>query len=174
MTSNFVVGIDPGATGALVKLGCNPNSYLIFRFSKMTRRSVAQSIRQWNDCVAGVEHVHIRTDTPESLGSQTQMVVHRGMLEGWLIAADIPYELVEPKTWQFEFNLGGRFEDYNERKRAHKAKAQELFPDIKVTLDLADALLIALYMHRKTFGGLTGGKTDKPKREARGINWAGI
>lgn len=80
---------------------------------------------------------------------------------------DIPFEFVESKTWQFEFGLGGKHaprgssfeEEYAARKKAHQRKAAELFRNCEVTLDKADALLIALYGWRKLHGELTHGKT---------------
>jgi hypothetical protein len=62
-------------------------------------------------------------------------------------------ELVTPQKWQFHYLKNG----YREllegvqgpaRKRNLRTIAQELFPDVKVTLQNADALLIANYHYQ--------------------------
>lgn len=57
---------------------------------------------------------------------------------------------ITPRKWQAEFGIGpkGKGETQTQFKNRIKAKAVELFPDVKVTLKTADALLIALYGKR--------------------------
>ncbi len=96
------------------------------------------------------------------------------MVEGILIAYDLPYDEITPQVWQREFNLGAKYPTPNARKNAHKLKAKELFPDIsdRITLDVCDALLIAEYGYRRTFGELTYGKNKStPARVGTGIQW---
>ena len=63
-----------------------------------------------------------------------------------LLANNIPFETVSPQKWQKFYNIK---KDKNQSKTQHKnklkAKAQELFPNEKITLKNADALLIAYY-----------------------------
>ena len=60
-----------------------------------------------------------------------------------LLAADIPFDLVAPAKWQGA--LGCRTAG---DKNVSKTKAQQLFPGIKITHAIADALLIAEYGRR--------------------------
>jgi hypothetical protein len=57
-----------------------------------------------------------------------------------LTAAQIPFERVRPAAWQKALGCltGGD-------KNVSKRRAQELFPQLKVTHATADALLIAYY-----------------------------
>jgi hypothetical protein len=70
-----------------------------------------------------------------------------GMIKGMLIAAGISYRLVAPQKWQHFFPV--RPKAKSEKKTAWKnrlkAYAQELYPDVPVTLAAADALLLATY-----------------------------
>ena len=63
-----------------------------------------------------------------------------GHLEMAITAAGIPFTRVRPQIWQKKLNCltGGQ-------KNITKQRAQELFPSIKVTHAIADALLIAKY-----------------------------
>jgi len=63
-----------------------------------------------------------------------------GHLEMALTAAGIPFERVRPQVWQKAMGCMTKGD-----KNVSKRKAQELFPQIKVTHAIADALLIASY-----------------------------
>ena len=63
-----------------------------------------------------------------------------GNLEMALTAARIPFERVRPQVWQKALGCMTKGD-----KNVSKSKAQELFPDRKITHATADALLIAYY-----------------------------
>jgi hypothetical protein len=67
-----------------------------------------------------------------------------GHLEMALTAASISFERVRPQVWQKAMGCMTKGD-----KNVSKRKAQELFPQIKVTHATADALLIAKYGHTK-------------------------
>ncbi len=61
----------------------------------------------------------------------------------------IPFIPVPPVTWQSYLHLAIRGEDYTERKRRFKTVAQSKYPQIKVTLTNADALLLMTFIALK-------------------------
>ena len=67
-----------------------------------------------------------------------------GHLEMALTAASISFERIRPQVWQKAMGCMTKGD-----KNVSKRKAQELFPQIKVTHATADALLIAQYGHTK-------------------------
>jgi hypothetical protein len=73
-----------------------------------------------------------------------------------LTAAGIPFETVVPRTWQGGLKIPGKgkSESKGQFKARLKAKAQQLFPDVSVTLATCDALLLAEYVKRKREGKL--------------------
>lgn len=98
-----------------------------------------------------------------------------GLAVGLLVAAGIPYEEVEPQRWQKALGIPprrkGRLDKVamdtpgetprrigEESKTAFKnrlkARAQQLYPKLKVTHATADALLIATYAMRSREGTL--------------------
>jgi len=66
-----------------------------------------------------------------------------GTLKGILTALHIPFELIRPVDWQRALGCMTKGD-----KNISKTKAQQLFPDIKVTHAKADALLIAEHCRR--------------------------
>jgi hypothetical protein len=77
-----------------------------------------------------------------------------GALRMALTAAGIPFEEVVPGVWQRGLNIPPRkkTEGKTAWKNRLKAKAQQLFPSVKITLATADALLIAEFCRRKHEG----------------------
>ena len=72
---------------------------------------------------------------------------HCGQLEGLLVGMQIPYDAVAPAVWMKAF-IGASIKDKHERKNTIKAKAQQLHPDLKITLKTADAVgILEWYLH---------------------------
>ena len=72
-------------------------------------------------------------------------------IRGVLWALKVQLVMVRPAKWQQFFSLGKRSgcASDTEWKNKLKAEAQRRFPDLKVTLKTADALLICDYAWRQ-------------------------
>jgi len=70
-----------------------------------------------------------------------------GFCQGMLVAARIRFELARPQKWQtaLDCRTGGD-------KNISKARAQALFPGVKVIHANADALLLAEFARRTDLG----------------------
>lgn len=79
-----------------------------------------------------------------------------GVLVGCLTAACIPFEEVNPATWQRALGIPPRkrTETKTQHKNKIKARAQALFPGVKLTLATCDAIMLAEYCRRKNEGRL--------------------
>lgn len=74
-----------------------------------------------------------------------------GFIKGLATGLGLVVEEVTPQQWQKDLGLGNsRGMTKTQWKNKLKAKAQELFPDVKVTLKTADALLIWEWYRRQT------------------------
>jgi|SRR5271154_793730 len=156
------LGIDPGGTGAAVFISPK-RTIQVYRFSKLSWYEVAANIvddTQYFDIQVLIENVHTFGEKgAASKHNDFEFGKNTGIITGIIYAANIPFELINPKTWQYAFSLGGKWaplgsakaKEKTARKRAHQTKAQKLFPDLKVTLDTCDALLIAEYQWRRLF-----------------------
>lgn len=139
----IVVGIDPGANGAAV-----------FRTSVSTEVCSFRN-KSWPEIVSYFERWHYWIDFSfiEAVGAMPRDAKataftfgeNTGIVKGIMHAFDIKFAEVHSQKWQRHFGLGAKYDSKTLRKNAQKQKAQELFPSIKVTLDIADALLIAQY-----------------------------
>ena len=133
------IGIDPGKSGgiAIIADGCEPWAVKM----PETERDIYDTIRalrSWSDrdAVALIERVH---SSPQmGVVSAFTFGSGYGALRMALIAAEIPFTEVTPAVWQK--TQGCRT---NGDKNISKARAQQLFPTLKITHATADALLIA-------------------------------
>lgn len=163
----MIGGCDPGKNGCLSwiddqdVMGC-------LRFKGAKLYDLREDL--WELRISGLKKVYFETvnsrpdDDPYSA---FQFGRNTGNIEGMLWQCGM--ELVYIQKWQLEFGLGG-IKDYAERKRQAKRVAQELFPEIKITLDMADAILIAVYGWRKENGVLTHGrKKDFVSKPGTGV-----
>ena len=141
----IIMGVDPGASGGLAYVG--DQTRLAIAFKSMTL------LEQWNEisrvyCKAYLESVH--SMPRDGVRSAFSFGKSYGNLETLLVAAEIPFERVTPSVWQKEFGLIKRKgETHTQKKNRHKSLAQEMFPSVKVTHAVADALLIAEYGRRQ-------------------------
>jgi Holliday junction resolvasome RuvABC endonuclease subunit len=141
MSENYI-GIDPGQSGGLaVIFGDN------VEVVKMP--PTEQDIWKWflyqskKKCFALIEKVHSMPN--QGVVSTFKFGQGYGVLRMALIASRIPFEEISPMKWQKYLGIPSRHkaESKTEFKNRLKAKSQQLFPKINITLSICDALLIA-------------------------------
>lgn len=155
--TTFVIGIDPGLTGAIALLR---NGELAECFDMPTsgrgqggkqdlnHAEFARILRELPPCTAYVEHVwgYNKGGTPQSSAAGFRLGVSVGAIRQGMASHGFPMELVIPQTWKKAFGLIGTDKD------AARTKAIQLFPTAslarKKDIGRADAILIALYGHR--------------------------
>lgn len=161
-TSRFYYGIDPGASGGLACI----HERLVTVPMPATERDVFEWFRplggrdhEGNEVeFAVIEKVggYTASGGPQPGSAMFKFGQSYGGLRMALIAAGIPFEEVTPQRWQKALGVTprGKEETKTSFKNRLKAKAQQLFPKIKVTLATADAILLAEYCKRSQEGRL--------------------
>lgn len=152
--SQAYIGVDPGQSGGLVIIRHDG------RVSSCQMPKTERDVWNWcynlndTDAIAVIEHVHSMPG--QGVASSFKFGRGYGGLRMALIAANIPFEEVTPQRWQKGLAIPARkkTESKTQFKNRLKAKAQQLFPKVPVTLATADALLIAEYCRRKHEGML--------------------
>ena len=132
-----VLGIDPGKSGGFA-ISCGGKAEA---FDHHTSQEIVAIIKSWAPDKAYLEQVSAFP------GQGVTSCFHFGENYGWwqgvLVSCGIPFERVAPMKWQTKMGCrtGGD-------KNVSKQRAQGLWPKIKVTHAIADALLIAEYGRR--------------------------
>lgn len=150
----IILGIDPGANGAIASLKGNGELSEVVKMPD-TPRDILDYLRQFEGkAVCYLENVG-QGMPGQSSSATAKFARHNGHLEMALLALGIRMVKITPQKWEKFYQLG-RSSEYakNEWKRRLKEKAQELFPMVKVTLVNADALLIARYGLRQEWANV--------------------
>lgn len=143
--ARLYVGVDPGTEGALTVLDESGVLEIVF-FKVVTESDIISFLhdlrRACNGNFFGVlEEVH--SMPRQGVSSTFKFGKAYGFIRGALLAVGVPFDDATPQKWQRELKCltGGD-------KNISKAKAQQLFPGVKVTNKTADSVCIAEYAKR--------------------------
>lgn len=151
---NCVIGVDPGANGGIAIYLPGQNARVAKMPKDMTDlRDFFEYYRDNYKPIIFLEKLSIRpddvmaTDSRANMGKMyriQKMMANYEHLKALAETVGIPYVMVHPLSWQTKLKLRVRGEKMEkaERKHHYQEKAASLYPEIKVTLWNADALLI--------------------------------
>jgi len=140
-----IIGIDPGKSGGIAII--EPNGFVHAINMPVTAADLFDTLNGWPHAHAFVEKVN----AGPKMGSSAAFKFGHGcgMLQMACVAAHVRLEYVTPQKWQRHHGLivsgRGLGQGDTEKKNRNKARAQELFPALRITHAVADALLIAEY-----------------------------
>ena len=144
------IGIDPGKNGGVAVINeiTNHEPVISFRCPK-TPKEMALSLMatipvdvSFDNVRVLIEHVHAMPSN--GVVSMFSFGQNLGHWEGILGAFEFTPEYAGPRTWMQHYDCKPRM-DKKDRKRYLRGLAEELFPNIKMTFNVSDALLIANY-----------------------------
>ena len=154
----MIIGVDPGKSGGIAWHDGERARVVKMPATLQDLWELVDNIRQdsfrhhlWAKTTAYLEQVNAgafasKGDKKRKMGVTSAFTFGNGFghLEMALTAAWIPFVRVSPQKWQGALGCrtGGD-------KNVSKARAQELFPDLKPTHATADALLIMEYGRRQ-------------------------
>lgn len=148
----IILGIDPGMSGGIASLVETDSRWNADAVAMLpTERDIADYFwklymdGQESGIFAFIERVHAMPK--QGVSSTFKFGTNYGFLRGCLVTTGIPFEEVTPQGWQ---KLMGCMTGGD--KNVSKAKAQQLFPELRITHAIADALLIAEYGRRVRHG----------------------
>ena len=144
------IGIDPGISGGVAAIRHNADGS-----KDVMSHKYPKSIEDLSTIISlfsedtDPENVSIVLEQVSSMPRQGvksvfTFGVNYGIWMGVLETMEMSYLKIRPKLWQSKFDIPKNI-DYRSRKNYLKGVAKRLFPSIKVTLYVADALLIAKY-----------------------------
>tara|TARA_R100001129_G_scaffold65571_1_gene44768 strand:- start:4400 stop:4846 length:447 start_codon:yes stop_codon:yes gene_type:complete len=135
------LGIDPGKSGGVAVV--NAEGGMAWKIPD-TERDLWELLKKQQPSVTFgiIEKVH---SSPQ-MGVRSAFTFGQsyGTLRGMLVALEIPFDEVSPVKWMTHLSCRTKGD-----KNVTKRKAQQLFPDLKVTHATADALLLAEYCRQR-------------------------
>lgn len=141
----IIIGIDPGASGGIAIM--RPIGAVGWSIEPHKMPDVEDDICELLAATtaprfAFLERVAARPK--QGVSSVFKFGKHYGLLRGLLVALQIPREFPTPQAWQKALGCLTRGD-----KNVSKAKAAQLWPEIKWTHATADAALISEYGRRE-------------------------
>ena len=138
------IGIDPGKAGGICFL--MDDEIKTFKCPATTHDMAEELIlaKDIRKCTAVVEKVH--SFPGQGVASTFNFGYNYGVWLGILSALHIPYQLCLPRKWMKFY--GSMPKEKKDRKNHLKQLAQQMYPDHKVTLYNADAILLANYLKK--------------------------
>ena len=155
---DLFIGVDPGASGGLAYILRDEKGIKLVGTEKCPKTAgklyemvfkIKESIFSFNDkrlpcpytIMCMMEKVHSMPG--QGVKSTFSFGKNLGWWESALEANRIPYGLVHPRVWQKHFNI--KTDNKKDRKKLLRERAEELYPEIKMTYYVSDALLIMDY-----------------------------
>jgi len=137
----YFLGIDPGISGGLAIVNSLGELSDAVGFKNLTETDINDWMLAYPYSLAVLEKVH--SMPKQGVKSTFTFGQSYGLLRGVLVANNLKREFVTPQVWQKALGCMTKGD-----KNVTKAKAQELFPNRKITHAIADACLIAEYARR--------------------------
>lgn len=174
---NCVIGVDPGANGGIAIFIPGQKTKVV----KMPRENT--ELRDFFTYYAEnykpivfLEKLSVRPDDVTADGGRANMgklfriqtmMANFEHLKAIIEMSGIPFVLVHPLSWQTKLKLRerGSHEEKADRKRRYQSHAGKLYPEIKVTLWNADALLIMHFGRWALVNEPSWVKSNLPERE---------
>lgn len=155
--SGLHIGVDPGRNGGVVALDGDGKVILADRMPAtdadiwLLFESLALQDALDHNIHCVIEKVWIMPKQSVTSG-RTFMIGYGGLLMA-LCGNGIPYTEVVPRTWQtamgcFNADAKNVKQTKTQKKNANRDVAQRLFPELKMTLAIADAALLAAYCRK--------------------------
>jgi len=147
-----ILAIDPGLSGGLAviqfgKTVCHAMPETLGDVFELIASFQAASVVEGHPMVCVLEEVSGFAGKGQPGSAMFKFGEHYGFVQGVVRSLGIRLELVRPQVWQKAFGLGtaSRCASKSVWKNKLKAEAQRRYPQLKVTLKTADALLILDY-----------------------------
>lgn len=150
LRSKIFVGIDPGKNGgvAIINEVEGHEGYSSFRCPKDVKDMAIALMSKipedvpLSDVLVHIEHVHAMPGN--GVVSMFSFGQNLGQWEGILGSFELDVKYTSPRTWMNHYDCKPNM-DKKERKRYLRGIAERLFPNVKMTFNISDALLIANY-----------------------------
>lgn len=174
---NCVIGVDPGSNGGLAVFVPGQNAKVVKMPKDVTElRDFFVYYADNYKPVVFLEKLSVRPDDVAVQDNRAAMgklyriqrlMANYEHLKAVIEMSGVPYVMVHPMTWQTKLNLRTRgvHEEKAERKKKYQREAAKLYPEIKVTLWNADALLIMHFGRWALVNDAKWVKANLPEKE---------
>lgn len=146
--NKMIVACDPGQAGAVAVI--YPNGSLDTWKMPQTEHDTFSMMSEIKDkaemegytMLGYIEKIHSMPG--QGVSSSFKFGYNYGIIRMAFVGNKIPFEEISPQKWQKALGIT-KSDSKTQHKNKLKGLAQQLYPDTKMTLAIADAVLIAHY-----------------------------
>ena len=149
--SHLYIGIDPGKNGGVALLGKEDEYFraLAFRCPD-TEKMHKTLIKHITEYCIDYDYIDLAIEKvwafpTDARSSAFKFGFNYGVWIGIINAIQIPMIEVAPKKWMAYYDMPPKMDKKN-RKKWLRELAEKLYPNIKITYNTSDAILIANYL----------------------------
>ncbi len=154
--ARVIIAIDPGKSGGIAMLNPDGSVDEVCKMPPTTGDFIEKiaTMKERAEFMGEPTIIVEKVNAGPKMGSSAAFKFGRStmMIEATTLTLGMRLEQVTPQKWQKALGLitkgRGLGQGDTEKKNRNKARAQELFPDLKITHAIADALLIAEWARR--------------------------
>lgn len=155
--AHFFVGIDPGKTGAVAAIDADMNLYLAKKMPIITKKELdVYQLKHWFDELTEKNAYCIIEKASARPGQGVSSMFSYGSTYGSLLAlvatSGMPFETVAPATWKKHMALSSDKDQSVVLAVSLFPAFREMYRDKKLDHNIAEAILLAEYAHRKYNG----------------------
>ena len=164
------IGIDPGMNGGISFIKPEMDSDYVkavrcpktaHEMARLLEVGMASNGTNAKDTILFIEHVW--SFPGDGRVSAFRFGYNYGLWKGLCASQEIDIYNVAPRKWQGSFDIPDKTSG-RERKRWLKEHAESLYPNIKITFNTADAILIASYAKDLYYDSIKNGE-EMPEAE---------
>ena len=142
MSKRYFIGVDPGASGSICAINEECFPVLTLPLKDQTDHDIKEMMEMLRDAgrvmSGALEKVHAMPK--QGVSSTFKFGASYGALRTHMTWGGVRFELVTPHKWQADLGCLSKGD-----KNVTKRKAQEMFPELRVTHGIADGLLLAVW-----------------------------
>ena len=158
----YIMGIDPGFSGALAVLDSDLKIEFVMdmpiikvgKKRELDEARLSVIFKMWRSKSINVALEKSQTMPNQGIVSSGRYMASYGFLRGLCVGNGIPYHLIQPQTWK-----KAMMPDMGKDKGASIQKVSQLYPELSLTRvkdhGIADAILIARYLKLSISNGTT-------------------
>lgn len=144
MSELLIAALDPGASGGLAVIDDRGRAQA-WPFPA-TERDIHDLVAEFAPRISVCYLEAVHSFPRQGATSTFAFGRNYGFLRGLLIALKVPFVEVSPQRWKKAMGLQMSSKDAKvDKKNLSKRLAQQLYPDIKITHAISEALLLATY-----------------------------
>jgi Holliday junction resolvasome RuvABC endonuclease subunit len=149
------IGIDPGSSSGGISIILEQDQdidVMNYSIKNLTEKDIVDILKMFKSSDVKVVLEKVHSMPGQGVSSSFTFGENFGFIKGIITALGVKYTLITPQSWMKYYGMKkDKDEAKSDWKKRLRQRAEMLYPDVKITADTADSLLIANYCRYAQF-----------------------